>query len=302
MNIISGTTEFKIPDKTVVTLGKFDGIHNGHLLILNRMSEYKKRGLKTCVMTFDIPPASLGFGSDQEVLMMKSEKEQVLRKYDIDYLIEFPFYEKTASIGAQQFIEEFIVDRMNAKAVVVGVDCTFGHMAKGNADMLKDYGPIYDFEVTVLDRVKDGDIDLSSTYIRSLVREGKVDKADSLSFRPFFINGRFRRGSTEFSSGLLFYFVDVPEGKVMPCSGLYYSKIWYEECFYPALTRVDKDKRELMTYVYGGVKGIARGEVSVALFERKRDLLVGASAEEQDKQARQDIFDGQKWHKEHPRD
>ena len=143
MKIISGTTEFKISEPTVVTIGKYDGIHNGHKLILDRMSSYRARGYRVAVLTFDIPPSMMGFGNDKEVLMTTGEKEQVFAKCGIDYLVEFPFYEKTASIDAQQFIEEYIVDKMNAKAVVVGDDCTFGYQARGNAKMLLDCGPLY---------------------------------------------------------------------------------------------------------------------------------------------------------------
>lgn len=301
MRIITGTTEFKISEPTVVTIGKYDGIHNGHKLILDRMSSYRARGYRVAVLTFDIPPSMMGFGNDKEVLMTTDEKAQVFRRYGIDYLVEFPFYEKTASIDAQQFIEEYIVDKMNAKAVVVGDDCTFGYQARGNAKTLLDCGPLYHYEVEVIEKLKDGDRVISSTYIRELVREGNVHKADELSCRPFFINGKLDRGSSTYRRGRLVYYLDVPEGKVMPNGGVYYSKVLYEDNFYPALTRVIPGKRRLTTYIYGGVKGIARGIISIALFEKMHDLYDFDTIEAEDQQVVEDIFEGQKWHKEHPR-
>ena len=100
MNIISGTTDFRIPEKTVVSIGKFDGVHKGHLTIIDRMRKYIRRGYKLCVLTFDIPPSSLGFGSYKGVLMTNVEKRYIFSSLGIDYYIEFPFYEKTASIPA----------------------------------------------------------------------------------------------------------------------------------------------------------------------------------------------------------
>ena len=180
MRIISGTTDFFIPEKTVVSIGKFDGVHKGHLYIIKRMKEYISRGYKLCVLTFDIPPSSMGFGNDKGVLMTNEEKRRVFEELDVDYYIEFPFYEKTASISAQQFIEEFIVDRLNAAAVVVGEDCTFGQGAAGNAQMLRDYGPLYDYEVEIISKIKDGKHVISSTYLRSLPRADGSKRSEAL--------------------------------------------------------------------------------------------------------------------------
>lgn len=301
MTIIKGTTDFSITEPTVVTIGKYDGLHIGHKSILDRMSTYRSRGYRVAVLTFDVSPSLMGFGNDTDVLMTMNEKEQVFMRYGIDYLVEFPFYEKTASISAQQFIEEYIVDKMNAKAIVVGSDCTFGYQAKGNASMLCDYGPIYGYEVEVIEKLKDGDREISSTYIRELVRDGNVLKADELSFRPFFVNGKFNRGPSQYRAGRVLYYMELPEGKVLPAGGVYYSKVLLDDAFYPALTRVVPGKRRFATYVYGDVKGITRGIISVALFEKMHDLYDLATIKEEDQQATLDIFEGEKWHKMHPR-
>lgn len=301
MEIISATTDFVIKEPTVVTIGKYDGVHNGHKLILDKMSSYRARGFKIAVFTFDIPPSLMGFGNDTEVLMMPDEKEQVFRRYGIDYLVEFPFYEKTAAIDARQFVEEYIVDKMNAKAVVVGTDCTFGHKALGNAKLLQELSSVYGYEVEVVDKLMADGVEISSTYIRQLVRNGEVKKADMLSFRPFFVNGQFKRGTSEYNTGRLVYYMDIPAGKVLPTDGVYYSKVFYEDAFYPAMTRVMTNKRKLATYIYGGVKGIARGIISVALFEKAHGLYEFATPQDEEEQKKKDIFEGQKWHKEHPR-
>ena len=298
MKIISGTTEFRIPEQTVVSIGKFDGVHKGHLFIMKRMRDYIRRGYKLCILTFDIPPSNLGFGSDKGVFFTNREKRMVFTDLDVDYYIEFPFYEKTASIGAQRFIEEYIVDKMNAKAVVVGEDCTFGQGALGNAQMLRDFGPIYDYEVEIINRIKDGKRDISSTYLKELVEKGKMKKVRDLAYRPYFTQGRFRRDPVSVGSSIWYYVMDIPEGKVMPLGGVYYSRALYEDESYPAMTNVNTAERTLETYIYGGVRGIVRSEVGIELLEWKREEIRFYKSSDLNRTIKEDIFEGQKWHKE----
>ena len=298
MKIIAGTTDFRIPEETVVSIGKFDGVHKGHMYILKRMKEYIRRGYKVCILTFDIPPSNMGFGPESGVLLTNVEKRKVFEELDVDYYIEFPFYEKTASISAKQFIEEYIVDRMNAKAVVVGEDCTFGHQAAGNAQMLRDYGPLYDYEVEIISRIKDGKKDISSTYIRNLLTEGRIKKIRDILYRPYFISGKFRRDPIAVGSSICYYVLDIPEEKTLPLGGVYYSEAIYEDEPYEAITNVRTDNRTLETYIYGGIRGIQRGEVSIALLEYKREEIKFYKVSDLNRKIKEDIIDGQKWHKE----
>lgn len=300
MFIISGTTEFNIPEKTVVTIGKFDGVHKGHMVIIDRMKKYIPRGYKLCVLTFDMPPASLGFGGDKGTLMTNAEKRMIFAELGVDYYIEFPFYEKTASIPAKDFLEEFIVERMNAKAVIVGDDCSFGQGAKGNGQMLRDFGPIYDYDVEIIERIKDNDTIISSTYLRQLAAKGDVGKIIECAYRPYFVMGKFRRDPVSVGGGISYYVMDIPEEKILPMDGVYYSKAFYEDSYYPAISNVDSSRRIVETYLYGGIRGIARGQVVIGFFEWKREELRYYKITDLKKKIKMDIFDGEKWHKEHP--
>ncbi len=298
MKIISGTCEFQIPEQTVVSIGKFDGAHKGHLYIVKRMRDYIRRGYKLCILTFDIPPSSLGFGSDHGVFYTNKEKRMIFTDLEVDYYIEFPFYEKTASISAQRFIEEYIVDKMNAKAVVVGQDCTFGQGAAGNAQMLRDFGPIYDYEVEIINRIRDGKRDISSTYLKELVEKGKMKKVRDLAYHPYFIRGRFRRDPVKVGSSIWYYVMDIPEEKVMPLGGVYYSRALYEDEAYSAMTNVNSEDRTVETYIYGGARGIVRNEVAIELLEYKREEIKFYKVSDLNRKIKEDIFEGQKWHKE----
>lgn len=298
MDIITGTCEFNIPDKTVVSIGKFDGVHKGHMYIIKRMREYISRGYRLCVLTFDIPPSSLGFGRDNGVILSNEEKRYIFGEIGVDYYIEFPFYEKTASISARNFIEEFIVDRMNAKAVVVGQDCTFGMGAEGNAQMLRDFGPIYEYEVEIIKKIKEGRREISSTYLKELLAAGNVKKFMNLAYYPFYCHGKLRRESVSIGTGMSYYVLDIPAEKIMPLDGVYYSTVIYEDELFDAITNVRSDTRVFETYIYGGLRGIERADVSIALLEYKREELKIDRVSDLNRRIKEDIFDGQKWHKE----
>jgi len=299
MQIISGTTDFHIDDETVVSIGKFDGVHKGHLAILDRMSDYRLKGLKTCVMTFEKPPASLGFGNDKDVILTNIEKENLLEAYGIDYLVELPFNEEIAATDAVEFIEKYIVYKMNAKVVVVGDDCSFGHKAKGNASMLVDYGPIFGYEVEVLQKLMDNGREISSTFLRELIRDGKVDKVRELSYRPFFIYGKLFIGSSVINDNMPLYYSEIPEDKILPASGIYYSEVLYNETLYSALTHINNDLRTMDSYLYGNVRGLAKDCVAIAILQKKRDLRYDLiDKADINELFKQDIFEGQKWHKE----
>ena len=239
MKIVSGTTEFHITEDTVMTIGKFDGFHLGHACITDEMLSFRRRGLKTAVLTFSTPPAVVAMREDMKLLTTPVEKELIFEKIGIDYLVEFPFNEITAAISADEFIEEYVVKRMRAKAVVVGEDCRFGHRASGNVDVLNEYGRRLGFETRVIKKLVDEHSNkvISSTLLRELLSEGNIDEVNRLAGHPYYIEGEFSRLCDERDAvtsdisdepGLFgcsgIYSVSVPSNKLLPPAGSYYIK------------------------------------------------------------------------------
>ena len=107
MQVICNTEDFQITEKTAVTLGKFDGIHKGHQLLLNALLEKKKQGLKTVVFTFFVPP--IPGREDVRQLTPNDEKKKFLEAYGIDYLIEYPFTERFAILHQKILSGKFYV-------------------------------------------------------------------------------------------------------------------------------------------------------------------------------------------------
>lgn len=307
MQIINGTLDFQLKDKTAVAIGKFDGVHKGHELILNTLLEYKEKGLKTCVLTFDFPPKAFLVDEPNKVIMTPLEKRLVMEKFGIDILIEFPFRENTASITAENFIEDVLVDQLKMNAVVVGSDCTFGHGAKGNADMLKDFGKRLGFETVVVEKLKDskGEV-ISSTLLRDIIISGNMAEYLDKSNNPYFAYGNFKKsGGIGQKFGFPFCILETDEEKLLPTKGIYYTKVLHEDVFYPSISFVSDKTHRIETYMFDGSRDIGRENVAVGFFEFVRkafeeDNTAYISQEKRIEQFKKELVNARLWHREHP--
>ena len=173
MDIIQGK-DFKY-DKTCVTIGKFDGIHIGHRRILKTLVDLSKQcDYKSVVFTFDFEY----FKSDEEKrLNTKEEKKRLLEELGIDILIDFPFDEETKNMSPDEFIEDILVNRLDAKKVIIGENFRFGQGAQGDAETLKKLGATYGFSVYPIPLVKYEGSMVSSTRIRDELSAGHIKEA-----------------------------------------------------------------------------------------------------------------------------
>ena len=107
MRIIEGTTEFQVQEETAISIGKFDGLHQGHQLLVERIVKKKQEGLKALIFTFD-------FG-DRPVLLLPEERREMLRKWGVDYLLECPFVESISHMEAEEFVRKILVERLHVR-------------------------------------------------------------------------------------------------------------------------------------------------------------------------------------------
>ena len=171
--IIINDADFRFKD-TCVTVGKFDTLHIGHKALMERMEEFRKKGLSTVVLRLEMPEK--GKGSESNI---RTEKERIelLEALGIDIYIRLPFNEQVAHMSAESFIKNILVDRLGVGAMVVGDDFRFGYERAGDTDLLKSEGEKYGFETVVLERIKYDGQTVSSSLIKELIREGKLDEA-----------------------------------------------------------------------------------------------------------------------------
>lgn len=240
MEYISNTTEFQIKEPTVISLGKFDGIHRGHEWLMGYLAKKKKSGLKTVIFTFDIPPRKeVEFNDDGKVLTTNQEKMHLFEALGIDYLIECPFTPEIMGMEAEDFIS-MMAERLQVKCMVVGTDFRFGHKRRGNYQMLLEYAQSMDYEVEVVEKVKEFGRDISSTFVREEIIKGNIEKASHLLGYHYFVEGRVIHGNKIGASILEIPTLNInpSKEKLLPPFGVYVTRTKIGADMYPGITNV----------------------------------------------------------------
>jgi riboflavin kinase/FMN adenylyltransferase len=181
---------------SVVTIGKFDGVHRGHQRIVARAAQLgRERGLPVVAVTFDpLPDEVVRPGSHPPYLCSARRRAQLLSGLGVDAVCVLPFTLEFSMLDPDEFIRTVLVNRLRAAAVVVGEEFRFGHKAAGDVSLLAKLGEKYDFTVEGLPLlVRDG-ITVSSTEIRQLLADGDVVEAAKALGRPHRVEGVVVRG------------------------------------------------------------------------------------------------------------
>lgn len=237
MQVICNTENFQITEKTVVTLGKFDGIHRGHQRLLNALLEQKKKGLKTVVFAFFVPP--IPGREDMRQLTPNDEKTKFLQEYGIDYLIEYPFTDQVRHTEPEAFVKEILCKKINASFVAAGPDFCFGYERRGNVSLLAKMADECGYEFRVFDKVSYQNEPISSSRIRECVREGRMEEATDMLGRPFSLSGTVIHGkSIGHTIGFATMNLAWPSDKLLVPVGVYFSKVLIGGNSYLAITNV----------------------------------------------------------------
>lgn len=221
MEYLRGTTAFK-KENTCVTLGKFDGLHLGHQLLLDHVTTLQDQGMTSVMFTFDYHPGNLF--SEQEVRLIYTEEEKkfLLEKKGIQVMISYPFTRETANLEPEIFVKHILVEQLHAKAIVVGSDYRFGKQRSGDVELLQMLSKKFGYQLIVCEKRKyKGDI-VSSTRIRELLKQGIMEKANELLGKPFFVRGEVIHGKA-IGQTIGFPTANVLSGeqKLFPPNGVY---------------------------------------------------------------------------------
>ncbi|MGB2691543.1 MAG: bifunctional riboflavin kinase/FAD synthetase [Thermodesulfobacteriota bacterium] len=187
--------EEPIQNSTSATIGNFDGVHIGHKKILAAIKEEaKQQGLSSCVITFHPHPQKVLQNIDIPLLFPIRERLKLLEKQGIDVVACYTFTKEIAKISAQDFVTDILVGKLNLKHLIVGPDFSFGRKREGNLSLLNKMGAQYGFDTEVVETaLYEGEI-VSSTSIRTLVREGNLLKARNFLGYNFYIEGQVKEG------------------------------------------------------------------------------------------------------------
>ena len=191
-----GWDEIERDDRSVLTVGTFDGVHRGHQAIIDhlRSRAEKHSGLSTLI-SFDPHPRSVVHGEEVPLLTTVEERARVLERYGLDRLVVIPFSMEFASLDPVEYVEEVLVERVGVQEITVGYDHRFGRDREGDVDLLRDCGADHGFSVDVIPAQEVDEDVVSSRNIRSLLlEEGDVTTAAEHLGRPYRLEGIVARG------------------------------------------------------------------------------------------------------------
>ncbi|MEA2103961.1 MAG: bifunctional riboflavin kinase/FAD synthetase [Candidatus Cloacimonadota bacterium] len=210
----------------VVTVGTFDGVHLGHQKIMRLLIERAKKinGTSVVITYHPHPLEILRERHYPYLLTEQSKKEDFLKKIGIDYVLWLDFDKKLAGMSPLDFVEEYFVEKITAKEIIVGYDWHFGKNQEGDFHLLKKYENKFNFKVDMVDKVLVEGETVSSTIIRKYLQQGRIQKVNQMLGRKYSIIANIisKKGKKDI------YAIKLKAEefrKLFPNRGLYFSKL-----------------------------------------------------------------------------
>ena len=294
MKVTYGLNNFKTISCAVATTGTFDGVHLGHRKILNQLvAKANKVGGESVLLTFS-PHPRIVLQPDVELELLSSENEKIslLENTGIDHLIIHPFTREFSRTQSLDFVREFLVNKIGVKHLVIGYDHHFGRNREGSFDHLKEFGPIYGFEVEEIAAFDIDQVNVSSTKIRNALAEGNVELANMYLGAPYSISGRVIKGN-QIGRTIGFPTANIEcdfMQKLLPADGVYAGKLHVNGHTYNAMANlgsrptIGSRQRKLEVHCIGTDIGLYESEVRFDLYKFLRGIEEFANLEALKKQ------------------
>ena len=264
----------------VLALGNFDGVHRGHRKILDRVLRVAyARGASSVVMTFDPhPPRVVRPDKAPALLMTKTQKLEAIADAGVQGTAIVRFTPELSRWDPETFVRAVLVDWLHVSEVWVGANFLFGHDRTGNFSLLRTLGGRYGFRAEKIDPVRYKDFVVSSTRIRRLVGEGRVDEAGALLGHQYGLDGTVvmgdQRGRTiGFPTANL-----CTENELIPPHGVYATTTRIGEVVHPSVTNIgtrptvdNSGRTTIETHIFNLDRDLYGAPVRVGFVQRLRD-------------------------------
>ena len=233
MVIYTSLDQINISEKTSVALGNFDGLHEGHRVIMeDAIRSAKEQGLRSLCFTFSNHPFNFILQrSDDDpdavkLICTEEEKIELVRGMGFDILVNVPFDETIMKMRAHAFFEDIIIGVLNAGCVSVGFNYTYGARAEGKPGDLVRECEAAGIGVNIHEAVTVGGRVVSSTLIREMISTGNMERTAMYLGRPYSFSGKVRHGRHLGSkNGFPTVNIPAPDRQMLPPSGVYFSRI-----------------------------------------------------------------------------
>ncbi|MBC8407995.1 MAG: bifunctional riboflavin kinase/FAD synthetase [Rhodobacteraceae bacterium] len=305
MKIYSSIEAFQNVKKPIVTTGTFDGVHFGHRKIIDRLSEVaRKCDGETVLLTFSPHPRMVLFPDDHGLKLLNSldEKKRYLEEAGIQHLIVHPFTKEFSRITSINFVRDVLVNQLNTHKLVIGYNHHFGRNREGSFEHLKEFAPVYGFEVEEIPVQLLDDVGVSSTKIRKALFAGDVRTATDYLGYEYELKGVVVRGN---ALGRTIGFPTAnlqlsDTNKLVPADGVYAVRVevkgdWYDGMMNIGVKPTLKNQaRTLEVHLLNFGQDIYREEICIKFVERIRDEIAFNDINQLSQQLEQDRFSASK--------
>lgn len=285
------TTAARIANGCVLTIGNFDGVHRGHLALIEPVvAEAAERDLPAAAMTFEPHPVALfrGVPDDRFRLTTTERRATLLRRHGIDVVITVPFSREFASIEPAAFVHEALIEQCRACHIHVGYDFNFGKGRAGTTDVLTALAAEAGVPVTVHEAVRIDDEPVSSTRVRRALESGDLALLERLLGRRYRIAGTTAHGAGR-GKGMGVPTLNLyPTGVLLPPRGVYGTRVHAGGGTFDSISNLgvrpsfdDGDRVSFETMVLDGDPGLEHGaaiEVELLGFIRPEQSFDGPDA------------------------
>ena len=298
MKIYKSIDEYNESKSSVVTIGTFDGVHKGHQKIFKKViNASKQSNLSSVVLSFfPHPRIILNKYNDIKMIDTLDEKINHLEKIGINHLIIHPFDKKFSLLSADQFIKEYLVEKLQLKHIVIGYDHRFGKGREASVKDLKEYSREFNFVVDEIDAQEIEKISISSTKIRNSINAGDLKTTKTYLGRFFNLTGKVVKGD---GLGKQINYptanISIEEDyKIIPKDGVYYIKTKIDNKLFNGMMNIGhrptigSKEKSIEVYLFNFDRDIYDKIISIDVVEKIRDEKKFSSIEALKKQLAKD--------------
>lgn len=288
--------------RSSVTLGKFDGLHRGHQKLINLIRREQGEKNRSVIFTFDVSPRSYILHSPPKYLLTYEERRELAENLGVDILAECPFTEALMHMEPEDFVKEYLAERLHARYLAVGPDFRFGYQRRGTPELLKELGRTYGFRTEIVEKEKYKGRDISSTFVREELEKGHIEEVNQLLGYTYFTKGEIVHGrQLGRTIGIPTANLIPPVIKKLPPNGVYITESLIQGKTYQGITNVGykptvkENFLGVETYLFSCNADLYGQEAEVKFYRYLRPEIKFSSLEELKCQMLKDIEEGKSY-------
>jgi|Deesub1362B_J571_1020462.scaffolds.fasta_scaffold00001_389 riboflavin kinase/FMN adenylyltransferase len=225
---------------SVVGIGVFDGVHLGHQKIIQQISQAARQAqLLSIILTFDPHPDEFFSQKPIPLIQTLDQRINTLQAAGIQRIIVVRFNHHFAFLPAEDFLRRIILGCLKARLIIIGENFRFGHQRQGTPELLQKWGPKLGFATRIVPSLRADGQTISSSLIRELLRQGRIEEANHLLGRPYSIEGMVTTGQAR-GKQLGFPTANLESPNHLLCQGVFISVVEWGDRKWPALTNIGR--------------------------------------------------------------